>query len=163
MAWPASKAWSATACWMCWPGQHRCARGQRRAGLAGIPVRAAAVAGLLPRAGDPAQAGRGTGRGTAACRRPCDRAAAEHDRTAAPLLAADAGDLAAAVAFRLAPAQARVPHPDPSAFPCCVRLPQPAPGGFGRARRRCRVLARGAGAVRPRTGIVAGCDARRRG
>ena len=42
--------------------QHRCARRQRQAGVAGVPVRRAAVAGVLPRAGGAAGAGRACGR-----------------------------------------------------------------------------------------------------
>src|SRR3546814_8530521 len=66
---------------------------------------------------------------------------------AAPLLAADAGDLAAAVAavlgaVRAAPAQAGDAHDGAPALPRRVRFPRPASGGVGRACRGHRVMTR---------------------
>jgi poly(A) polymerase len=52
------------------PAQYRCARGRRRIGIAGVPVCRAAVAGLLPRAGIAAGAGRACRGGAAPRRRP---------------------------------------------------------------------------------------------
>ena len=47
------------------PAQHRCARGERRAGVAGVPLRRAAVARVLPRPDAAAGAGRACGRSAA--------------------------------------------------------------------------------------------------
>src|SRR3546814_7024043 len=86
-----------------------------RTGVAGVPVRAAAVAGVLPRADRAAGAGHACGGGPAPRRRPGHRAPVVDHCPAAPLLAADAGNLAAAVtavvgAVRAAPAQAGDAH-----------------------------------------------------
>ena len=62
-------------------------------------------------------------------------------RAAAAFLAADAGDLAAAVALHATSAQARGAHARASAFPRRFRFPGAAPGGVGRTCRGHRVLA----------------------
>ena len=98
------------------------------AGDAGIPVRGAAVAGVLPRTGGAAEAGRATP--PIAQQRAADRVTlhqADAHRAAAPLLAADAGNLAAAAALHAAPAQARVPPARASALPRRLRFPRAAP------------------------------------
>ena len=99
----------------------------RQAGDAGLPVRRAAVAGLLPRTdGACRTAGIDADGRAAARRRPRDAAPGRTHRAAAPLLAADAGDLAAAVALRRAPAQARDAPADAPAFPRGLRFPRTA-------------------------------------
>src|SRR5690606_31061456 len=96
-------------------------------GVAGVPVRGAAVAGLLPHPDGPAGAGPAHGGGRAPRRRPGDPAPARADRAAAPVLAADAGDLADAGPLLPAPAQARGAHPGASTLPRRVRFPGAAP------------------------------------
>src|SRR5690606_35376569 len=84
------------------------------------------------------------GGGRAPRRRPSHPAPARHDRAAAPVLAADAGDLVDAVAVLAAPAQAGGADPVAPAFPRRARLPGAAPRGAVRARGGHRVLAGGA-------------------
>src|SRR5690606_10152375 len=104
--------------------QYRPAHPRGQAGDAGLPVRGPALAGLLPGTGGAAEAGRRPAGGATACRRPGDPAPGQAHRPAAPLLAADAGDLAAAAALPAAPAQARVPAAVASAFPRRLRFPR---------------------------------------
>src|SRR5690606_37315078 len=127
------------------PAQHRPPRGHGRASVAGIPVCRAAVAGLLPRADGAAGAGPQHRGGRAPCRGPGHPAPAQHDRAAAPVLAADAGDLADAVALLAAPAQAGGADAVASALPRRLRFPGAAAGRVARARRGHRVLAGCAG------------------
>src|SRR3546814_15087208 len=92
-------------------------------------------------------AGHACGGGPAPRRRPGHRAPVVDHCPAAPLLAADAGDLAAAVAavlgaVRAAPAQAGDAHAGAPALPRRVRFPRPASGGVGRTCRGHPVLAR---------------------
>src|SRR5690606_7807762 len=132
------------------PARDRCPGGARGAGVAGLPARAAALAGVLPPADVPAGQGHAAGRGPAPRRGPGHRARAGDHRRAAPVLDPDAGDLAAAVALRPAPTQAGDAHARAPALPRRLRLPAGAAGRLGRARRGHRVLARGA--ARPRHG-----------
>ena len=99
------------------PARHRRACRQRRTCIAGIPVRTAVVAGVLPRADGIAGAGHARRRSAASRRRSRHRAPADHAGAAATVLAADAGNLAAAVALR--PAQ--------SACRACSRIRVSAP------------------------------------
>src|SRR5690606_30258736 len=131
------------------PAQHRRPRGGGGTGVPGVPVRPAAVAGLLPRADGAAGPGRAAGRGPAPRGRPGDRAPAGHGGPATALLDSHAGDLAAAVALPAAPAQAGDAHAGAPALRRRVRLPGAAPERFGRARRGRGVLARGAGGSGP--------------
>src|SRR5690606_24261619 len=108
-----------------------------------VPVRAAAVAGLLPPADGAAGARHACGRGPAPRGRSGHPAPAAGGGAAAPLLDPDAGDLAAAVALR--PAQAGGAPARAPALPRRVRLPGPARGRLAGACRGRRLLARGPG------------------
>ena len=153
------------------PAQYRCTGRRRRIGFARVPVRGAVVAGVLPRAGDAAGTGRACRGCAAPCRRSRDLAPGVAHRVAAPLLAADAGNLAVPAALLATPAQARVAPAGASALPRRLRFPGAAPGSVRCACRGRHLLARGAtGSRRDRcrqrtraAGSRCRCRGRRRG